>query len=128
MWQRLGKQRGSELLEYALVLPLLMVLVLGIMDFGLIFFSYETLESAVREGARVGVIDPVDQANIASAVRGQTICLDQSLLNVAIAYPGSNLIEVSATYDAPIFSGFITQFFSGNSAVTLRSSAMMAIE
>ena len=128
MWKRLSKQRGSELLEYALVLPVLMVLVLGIMDFGLIFFSYETLESAVREGARVGVIDPTDLPNIASAVRGQTIGLDQSDLNVAVTFPGSNLIEVSATYDAPIFSGFITQFFSGNSSVRLRSSTRMAIE
>ena len=128
MRRRWKGQRGSEILEYALVLPILMVLVMGIMDFGLIFFSYETLESAVREGARVGVIDPTDQANIASAVRGQTIGLNQSALNIGVSYPGSNLIQVSATYDAPIFSGFITQFFSGNSSVTLRSSSRMSIE
>ena len=46
----------------------------------------------------------------------------------AVTYPSGSVIEVSATYDAPIFSGFITQFFSGNNSVTLRSSSRMAIE
>ena len=50
-------ERGSQLIEFALVLPLLLLLVLGILDFGLLFQRYEAVTNAAREGARVAVLD-----------------------------------------------------------------------
>ena len=49
-------ERGSQLIEFALVLPLLLLVVLGIMDFGLLFQRYEAVTNAAREGARVAVL------------------------------------------------------------------------
>jgi Flp pilus assembly protein TadG len=49
-------QRGQELIEYAVVMPLLMLLLLGILQFALVFLSYNTLADAARQGARYGVI------------------------------------------------------------------------
>ena len=43
-------ERGSQLIEFALVLPLLLLVVLGIMDFGLLFQRYEAVTNAAREG------------------------------------------------------------------------------
>ena len=50
-------ERGSQLIEFALVLPLLLLVVLGIMDFGLLFQRYEAVTNAAREGARVAVLE-----------------------------------------------------------------------
>jgi hypothetical protein len=45
-------ERGQNLVEFALLLPILLILLMGIMQFGLIFNAYVTLNNAVREGAR----------------------------------------------------------------------------
>jgi Flp pilus assembly protein TadG len=50
--RRLGSAEGSQLLEFALTAPLLLVLVIGIMDFGRAYNLKQKLNNAVREGAR----------------------------------------------------------------------------
>lgn len=45
-------ERGAELVEFALVLPLLLLLVLGAIEFGRAYFTYNILAKAVRDGAR----------------------------------------------------------------------------
>jgi Flp pilus assembly protein TadG len=49
----LGEARGSELLELALVLPLLLMVVIGVTDFGTAFLARQRVNSAAMEGARV---------------------------------------------------------------------------
>ena len=53
---RLNSERGAELIEFALVFPLLLLVMLGIVDFGLMFQRYEVLTNATREGARLAVL------------------------------------------------------------------------
>jgi Flp pilus assembly protein TadG len=48
--------RGQAVIELALTLPLLLLVVLGIFDFGFMFQRYEIVTNAAREGARVGVL------------------------------------------------------------------------
>jgi len=49
-------ERGSAVIEFALTLPLLLLIVMGIFDFGLMFQRYEVVTNAAREGARIGVL------------------------------------------------------------------------
>lgn len=49
-------ERGQAIVEFALTLPLLLLIVLGIFDFGLMFQKYEVVTNAAREGGRVGVL------------------------------------------------------------------------
>jgi len=49
-------QRGAALVEFALCLPLLLVVIAGIVDFGFAFQRYEVLTNAAREGARLGTL------------------------------------------------------------------------
>jgi Flp pilus assembly protein TadG len=51
-----GSDEGQSLVEFALVLLPLMLVLLGIMQFGLIFNAYVTVANAAREGARAGSI------------------------------------------------------------------------
>lgn len=60
-----GRQQpegGVALVEFAMVLPLLLVLVFGIIDFGRAFQTWITLTNAAREGARLGTVSQDAQA------------------------------------------------------------------
>jgi Flp pilus assembly protein TadG len=48
--------RGAALVEFALVLPLLLVVIAGIVDFAFAFQRYEVITNAAREGARMAVL------------------------------------------------------------------------
>lgn len=69
-WRRamnrlVGRHRqegGVALVEFAMVLPLLLVLVFGIVDFGRAFQTWITLTNAAREGARLGTVSQDVQA------------------------------------------------------------------
>ena len=56
-----GRARGQSLVEFALVLIPLLTLILGVVQFGLIFNSYVTMTNAAREGARTGTIYVYDR-------------------------------------------------------------------
>jgi len=53
---RVSTDRGQAVIELALTLPLLLVVVFGIIDFGFMFQRYEAVTNAAREGARLGVL------------------------------------------------------------------------
>ncbi len=54
---------GQELIEFALVLPLLLLVLLGIIEFGLLFQQYEVVTNAAREGARIAVLPTYTKAD-----------------------------------------------------------------
>jgi Flp pilus assembly protein TadG len=55
------RARGQSLVEFSLVLGPLLLLILGVVQFGLIFNSYVTITNAAREGARTGTIYVYDR-------------------------------------------------------------------
>ena len=61
---------GQSLLELALVLPLLLFVIFGVLDLGRVFFSTITLISAAREGARYLSVYPDDISNISGPYAG----------------------------------------------------------
>ncbi len=63
-------QAGTSVVEMAIVLPLLLVLVFAIGDFGLAYTRWNSLTNAVREGARAGVVfrAPCNAATVTSDV------------------------------------------------------------
>ncbi len=62
-------ERGAELIEFAMVMPILILLLAGIFDFGMMFRSLEAVTNAAREGARVGVLPGYeDPANVRARV------------------------------------------------------------
>src|SRR5439155_10491939 len=65
-------RRGQNLVEVALVLPILVIMMLGIVEFGFIYFVWGSVDNAVREGARYGAINPTDTTGIANRVK-QTV-------------------------------------------------------
>jgi Flp pilus assembly protein TadG len=65
---RVRGERGSQLIEFSLVLPLLLLVMLGIVDFGFLFQRYEVLTNAAREGARVAVLPGYGAGDVTARV------------------------------------------------------------
>ena len=52
----LKKQNGASAVEFAILLPFLVLLVFGIIDFGLLMYNQQVLTNASREGARAAIV------------------------------------------------------------------------
>jgi Flp pilus assembly protein TadG len=105
-WYRRGRgESGQALVEFALVLPLLALIILAIVQFGIAYNHYITLTDATRAGARKatvsrGAASPV--ADTEAAVRASGANLDQSKLKVTVTpnapWTAGNSVTVAATY------------------------------
>ncbi|WP_448624072.1 TadE/TadG family type IV pilus assembly protein [Geodermatophilus sp. URMC 64] len=114
MWQRLREQRGASAVEFALIVPLLIVLVIGIAEFGRAFQVQSTLSAAAREGVRTMALQN-DQAKTRAMVRSVASSLDPALTDAQIAIspascplvytPGAS-VRVTITYRHPFFTDF----------------------
>lgn len=56
---RWTEESGAAMVEFAIIAPLLFILIFGIIDYGRFFFDYNQLTNAAREGARWGAVQPI---------------------------------------------------------------------
>jgi len=123
MKERLGSERGAAAIEFALVLPLLLVMLVGIMEFGHYYNAQLTLTNAAREGARTMAITRV-AATATTAVQRAAISLTpaptiaQIAVTPATCPPGVDA-TVTVTYLVPAFTGLF------GPGVTLTGRAVM---
>jgi Flp pilus assembly protein TadG len=90
--------------EFALVLPLLVILLFGVIQFGIVFNHYITLTDAVRAGARKGAVGRRLQNPNAAAVqqvRDAATDLKQADLNVTVTSSWTQGSDVSVTASYP---------------------------
>lgn len=115
-------QKGQALVETALILPILLMLLFGITDFGRIFHVYLTLDHAGREVARAVSVGEDDiETKIVNAIRG----LDREKLTEDIPpieerISGSD-VTITLTYPVdfltPIIGNIIGEFDLKNKTV-----------
>ncbi|BAF59628.1 flp pilus assembly protein TadG [Pelotomaculum thermopropionicum SI] len=122
------EKRGQALVELALVLPLLLLLLMGIMESGRIFHSYLLITNASREGARAGVTGAGD-AEIQEKVKdaAEPIHLSDSQITITPAQSyrtrGAPLtVQVNCTVDliTPVLDAVFPDPFPLTSSTTMR--------
>jgi len=127
MRDRLRRERGATAVEFALIVPLLIVLVLGIAEFGHAFQVQGTLSAAAREGVRAMALrnDPVDARAV---VRNAASSLNPAITDAQItinaqscltAGNGNNLVRLTIRYPMPYLTGFF------GSGLTLTGTGVM---
>lgn len=103
---KIRNERGQTMVEFALVLPILLVLLLGIFQFGVAFNNYVTLTDAVRAGARKAAVSR-QASNPAAACTAEVMAakggLDATELGKNLSCTSSWTIgsDVTVTADYP---------------------------
>lgn len=64
--------KGASMVEFAIIAPLLFLLIFGIIDFGRVFFLVNNLTNAAREGARLGAVLREGQTGVLSQIQTAT--------------------------------------------------------
>ena len=105
MHRFMAEETGQNIVEFALLLPILMYILMGIMQFGLVFAAYLTINNAVREGARWGSISVYDVSALQAGsdeirhdgVR-ERIITGRGILNIPTSGSTSNFDSGDATW------------------------------
>lgn len=132
--RRAREERGQSAVEFALVLPVLALVVFGCLKLGMAFFTYEQVASAANAGARAAAVnhgaDPTSAARAAARSLAPTASLSDSQIAVtyvstasppgaAWSYPGT--VTVTVTYPLTFsFLGQLPQVFNLSATSTKR--------
>ena len=117
------REHGQAMTEFALILPVLLLMAVGIFEFGRAFYTYSAIANAAREGARYGILNSSDSTGIKNkAIEGATtLGLNASNITVqcisACAY--DNQIRVTVTYSFVAVAPLIPSF-TMNRTATMR--------
>ena len=127
---KLKDEKGQALVEFAIILPVLLLILLGIIEFGLMLNSYLTIQNASREGARLGIVGGTTD-EIKSNVVSVSPNLNADDLSVTVSPDDADrnsgdTLTVTVNYyyhtTVPIISNIL------NNIVTLKASTSMRIE
>lgn len=105
--RRWKHESGQAMIEFALILPLFILILFGILEFGVYFTQSLSVTSAAREGARLGITCASDAdftAKVEERVQSSTPSLDVSRLSVSASkttLSGDNMVTVTLDYSAP---------------------------
>lgn len=122
--------RGQALVETALVLPLLLLLLWGVVEFGRIGHAYLSITHAAREGARAGAVGATDE-DIEAIIEERTVSLNDSNLSKEITpSPGNRFsgepLRVELQYQLPLTFPLIGAAVSN--PLSLEYDAVMRLE
>jgi Flp pilus assembly protein TadG len=136
---RSKNEEGAGLVEFAILAPLLVILLFGLLEFGLSLYAKEVLTNASREGARFGVVycnprkNSTEIRNKVQEYLTKSGFTDTASIDVTGAggTNGSQLtVMVSYPYTFEVLPGFFANFFDSTMAgsVTLRAKTVMLME
>jgi len=129
--QKIG-QKGVAAVEFAIILPFIVLLVFGTIDFGVVFYNKQVITNASREGVRAGItgasVDTIK--NIVS-----TYCADKLInLNGDNQLPTGNIVvsgpdgDNDLTVDVSFNNTFLLAQIIGFADTTLSTRTIMRME
>ena len=129
------RNRGQSVIEFALILPLLLVVLFGITEFGRAWMTVNILTSAAREGCRLAVVTAPDVAAVTA--RATTVCNAAGVVPTSITCVGplssdpDRKVTVTVRADFVIIPGTILEYFGGDGlsgTIPLRATSVMRHE
>ena len=91
--RRLRQERGASAVEFAIIGSLLLLILFGTIQFGITFNRYQGLQSAAREGARIGSLQATTRMDIINRVRDSVSIIQQSAISTGGCTPGSLTLD-----------------------------------
>ncbi|HYN08001.1 MAG TPA: TadE/TadG family type IV pilus assembly protein [Vicinamibacterales bacterium] len=137
---RFASDKGAELIEMALVLPILLMIFAGIIDFGFMFQRYEVLTNAAREGARMGTLPGYSTTDVVNRV--ESYLFTSGLTDThptPIVLPGTATVGSGTIDTVTVIVWYHSQFTnlgpiaalvggSGWTSITLKAASTMRLE
>jgi len=119
-------EKGASAVEFALILPILIILVFGIVEFGIAFNNYITITHAAREGARIAAVD-LNNPDLKNIIIERAFPVQITETDIVISTPeGTNIgdpVEVEITYNISITIPLV-----GSWDIPLKNKAIMRLE
>jgi len=134
--RRKNGEKGQALVEFTLLIPIFLLLLFAIVDFGMGFHAWITVTNSAREGARLGAVsaaqtDIMDRVYQTADLPNESTQMTVTVTN-AQGSPGTSVVvEVDYDYDLITPLAGLIQFFSGNvigPTLTFSSTAEMRLE
>ncbi|MGQ9684308.1 MAG: TadE/TadG family type IV pilus assembly protein [Anaerolineae bacterium] len=119
---------GQTLAEFAIVVLIFILLVVGIVDISRGVYTYNMLKSAAREGARYGTFHPYDEEGIERAAKALVVGLDVDRIRVETDPCECSTIEVAVEYDFYPVTAIAARSFYEGQGVRLRAVSKMRAE
>ena len=122
-------ERGAALVELAMVLPLLLLILVGIIELGLLFYNQQVLTNASREGARAGIAyatgipDIVDNYCQSRLITFGPVPPVNTVVTGGVSYP--NDLKITVIYD---YTFFVPELLGFGPTKTLSASTEMRME
>lgn len=109
----LKKNRGQAMVEFALVLPILLLLLFGMIEFGRVFHEYLVVTHAAREGARVATLGGTD-AEILTSVNIAADSVPATVIVPLGTRVRGSQVTVTVTSQVPIITPLFSTIFPQN--------------
>lgn len=126
-----GCASGSALIEVAVVLPILLVLSMGMLDFGRAFHAKSLLDQAAREGCRLAVVTGPDVALVQSRVASILAAGGASPGSTSVAGPdAAHMVTVTVTSTFTFVTPGVFAFVGGDygNTISMSGQATMRFE
>jgi hypothetical protein len=123
--------KAQSLIEFALILPLFMLIILGIFDFGRAIYASSAVHNAAREGARYGAVHPCDTSGIVAVAQNMSVGLGGGVsVTPVIEYSGGvgQRIRVQVVYRFRAVTPLVGSFLGEDGSIVLNSQSRHHIE
>ncbi len=140
-------EKGQALVEFALLVPIFLILLFAIVDFGMGFYSWITVTNSAREGARIGAVQATEQQIVDRVHATSDLINEDTKMTVTVGcgpwsdppptgtcptQPGESVVvKVDYDYDLITPLASLVAFLSGDiigPTLTLSSTAEMRLE
>ncbi len=142
-----GSQVGQALVEFAIMLPVIVIILLGIIDFGVVFYNKAMITNASREGARAGITfrtdstgayNPLSEAEVLAVVQnylstrlitfGESadVTIDHQITGTSPEYSGSGSVNVVVHYNHRFLA--LPRFLGWGDTIELTAQTIMRLE
>ena len=123
------RESGQAMVEFALVLPILLALLCGVIDFGWVYYNKLTLTNTAREGARYAVIHyetgEAWKNEAETRMLAELVGVDSA--TAVVSDPSQQRITATVTAEAKLLTGF-TSTLIGKNSLHLTASCTMRLE
>lgn len=117
------QQQGQSLVEFALLLPMLVVILFGTVEFGRIWMTMNVLTGAAREGARVAAVTAPNAAQVQTAVNNVLTGANITGATITVVGPNAaNSVTVTVRINYTVLTGTIIPGMSSTLQLTRTAS------